>query len=249
MRFFLLLSVISLCIGCKTNKPVSELTSEDVKIEMFKGSCYGKCPIYTIKVYKGGYTTLLATQFGDKQGEYHRTLSKKEYKNLVKAFEEAKFSSFKETYPSDIVDLPLVTITFKDDDARYLTQGRDNRPDALMKLQYMLEDLYDREGWINDKPVEVMTEFKKPEPVDMTAGYLKSRIIVKLKENVTIESWIKDMDAFDLTHKRTLSKDLNLHLITYNTSQTKPARMLRLIKGHPDVLQAEFDKPIQQRSK
>ena len=249
MRFLILIVLLVFSFGCNTPKPVSELTAEDVKIEMYKGSCYGQCPIYTIKIYKGGYTTLLATQFGDKQGEYHRILSRKEYKKFVTAFEDANFPEFKESYPSGIVDFPLVTITYRDKKNRYLTQGRDTRPDELMKLQYMLEDLYEKEGWIQDSAPQVMEEYKELRAFDEGSNEIKNKIIVKLKKGVDIDAWLIDMDAFKLKKDRTLSRDLNLHVVTYNTRHTKPSRMLRLIKGQRDVLEAEFDKPIQQRSK
>lgn len=249
MRILGFITFLAFTLGCRTTKPVSELTSEDVKIEMYKGSCYGKCPIYTIKVYNEGYTTLLATQFGDKKGEYHRTLSRKEYKRLVKAFEDANFPHFKETYPSDIVDFPLITITYRDKDYRYITQGRDTRPDELMKLQYMLEDIYDKEGWIQDSAPQLMEEYKELRAFDEASAMIKNKIIVKLREGVLLDSWIEDMDAFKLTKDRTLSRDLNLHAVKYNARRTNPERMLRLIRGHEDVLEAEFDKRIQQRSK
>ena len=249
MRILGFLVILLSLINCKTVKKPSELTKEDIKIQMTRGACFGPCPIYTITVYEGGYAALNARNFTEREGNYHKQLSKKEYNTLVEAFESAPFSSLLEEYPSEIVDLAKITLKYRGKDGHLkVSRGSDPRPKEHMLLQNKMEALYASKDWIKDTDTTLMEEVRRP-PVDVLTEdkVLEDKIIIKPREGVRLPVWFKEMDSYGIRLVKRVSESQNLWLITYDQNKTKPAEMLRIIKAHKDIEMAEFDKVIVNR--
>ncbi|MGA0257669.1 MAG: DUF6438 domain-containing protein, partial [Saprospiraceae bacterium] len=61
MRILVFISSLFI-IACSSSKDISELGPEDVLISMEKEACFGSCPVYTFKIYTGGYCTFEGKQ-------------------------------------------------------------------------------------------------------------------------------------------------------------------------------------------
>jgi hypothetical protein len=248
MKYYILLFCGLFFFSCKTTKDISQLTEEDVKVYIKRGACFGKCPIYSMKVYDGGYTVLDANKFGKRQGKYSKTLKKKEYKALVKAFNNANVYQFDDEYPSDIPDLPSILITYKGESGKKSIIGKDNRPAEVMELQYMLEKIYDEDNWTLIEAAPVMTEKKETIEVQKEE-FDKSKIIIKPKQGTRLPTFFKEMDKYGVQLVTRISEDQNLWLITYDRSQMDPEEMLDMIKNHKGIEMAQFDKKVTARDR
>ncbi len=231
--------------SCKTTKEVSELTKEDIKIEMTRGACFGKCPIYTIKVYEGGYTTLDASRFTKAMGKFSKKISKKEYKSLVTAFDAANLYQYPEVFENSIADLPLVSMIYNGDQGRKIVRGKDERPTTLKELQYMIEKLYNEDNWTLIEAPAVMekapVDFRTPPKV------IKDQIIIKPKQGERLPPFFKEMEQYGVRLLTRISGEQNLWLITYSTSEIDADKMLKIIQDHPTIEMAEFNKEVSTR--
>lgn len=245
MRYTFIILLALIVSSCKTTKDISQMTEDDVKIEMTRGACYGKCPIYTIKVYEGGYTTLDASRFTKQVGKFSKKLSKKEYKNLVTAFDNANMYQYKEMYDNGIADMPLISIIYKGEEGKKIVRGKDDRPAELLKLQSLIENLYNEDDWILVAAPEVME--KAPVNVHTPPRVLKDQIIIKPKPGKRLPTFIKDLEQYGVRLITRFSEEQNLWLITYSTSEIEAERMLQIVIDHPAIEMAQFNKEVSTR--
>ena len=134
--------------SCGAGKYATKAQEGEVEMSLNKGMCFGKCPVYSIKVMKGGSVELSARKFVEgKKGLYRKKLDKSSYKDLLKVFKESNYTQFLAEYASNIPDLPMVTIGYVAVDTLALVRGKEERPSALMQLQYKMERLAQSEGW------------------------------------------------------------------------------------------------------
>ena len=74
--------IVCFLTNCKSSKEVKTFNSKDIIFSLSKGVCFGTCPVFELKIYNGGYTTLLGEQNTEKLGLYEKVLSPNEYKNI-----------------------------------------------------------------------------------------------------------------------------------------------------------------------
>ena len=232
-----------LMIGCLSPKPYAELTTEDLQIDMTRGGCFGECPIYTISIYKGGRAVLEAKRFTSmEQGKYTKVLNKKQYRQIISAFEEANLYKYPDEYESLIPDLPLYTINWYGSKGKKTVRGRDNRPEEILNLQAMIEALYEDEDW--ELAEQKMNLVKQEDRVMMEEGSTAENIIIKLKEDADSAYFFKDMEPHGIQVIKEISKPLRLWLVTYDNNATTGSRVLSTIKRHEMVEEAQFDKKV-----
>ena len=109
--------------------------------------CRGKCPVYTITIYGDGRAVYAGKKNVDKIGPYEKKLEKSQITELVKAFNDANFFEFKDEYTSKITDLPTTYTTFTTNDKTKQIRDYYGAPEELKKLEKMVEDIANSEGW------------------------------------------------------------------------------------------------------
>jgi hypothetical protein len=234
MKIHLFIAFIFLIASCKTTKEVSELTEDDIKLVLKKGSCFGECPVYTFNVYEGGYCEFIGKMNTNKIGTHSRQLEKGEYKTLIKEFKDSDFSTYKDMYESNIADLPLITMSYVEDGIMKTIKGKRERPEALHRLQFKLEKIAEsKDGWVllNE---EVKEESKGPK-------FNKSQIVLELKHGSQLSRWFNDMR---LQHGIRILKSLDDNegkwLVSYNMNNYSPEDMIGILRNDPNVISADF---------
>jgi hypothetical protein len=106
-----------------------------------------EAPEYKIDLYNNRQMFLDAKKNLDKNGKYMRTLSDKEYSQLVDAFRDADFFKFKAEYTANITDLPTRYITFSYKGEEKKIKDYYGAPEELKELEFMLQSFLDRVGW------------------------------------------------------------------------------------------------------
>ena len=227
--------------SCKAPKEVDDLTEADLRFKMIKGACFGKCPIYKIEIYEGGYTKFYGDRFCDKLGIYDKTLSKEAYKMLVNSFEDANFYDFKDEYESNVPDAPLVKISYKskNNPIKNVT-GKLNRPQELRELQVLLEDIASSKDWnLIEKYEEEIEEVKK----DTKPKVIKTEIIIEPKEDIMLSNWFSEKKKlYGVRIIKKIAPNLNLWLITYDTKKVDGDMILQILQNDSDIISAEFNK-------
>lgn len=138
-----------------TTKPQNDTTTsvnvpKGETITLYKSPCKGTCEEFTMVMYEDG-TVYYTGKFNAKiQGKHTVKLTPKESKNLFKQFEEANYTSFKDSYDDKLImDIQNTYLTYKGKkiEIRY----KPNAPKALKTLLEKVEKIAS----------EVLTELKK----------------------------------------------------------------------------------------
>jgi len=226
--------------SCKTSKEISELTDEDIRFRMVKGGCYGKCPMYIIEIYDGGYTKFYGDRHSAKLGTYDKTINQETIKMLVSAFEDANFYEFKDKYESIVPDAPSVKVTYRSGKLPKKTViGKLERPQELKDLQVLLEDIASSDGWnLLEKPKQIDKEEKKEEEKEV----IKTEIIIEPKPNVAMSKWFNEKkELYGVRIIKKIAPNLNLWLITFDTKKVDGDMLMQILQDDPSILNAEFN--------
>ena len=235
MKFYVLVFSLLLFASCNTTKEISELNENDIVLSLKKSGCFGNCPVYTFNIYEGGYCEFIGKQNTNKIGTHSRQLEKDEYKALVKSFKESNFHDFQDMYESNIADLPLMTISYNDGKVLKTVKGKRERPEELHRLQFKLEKIAEsKSGWT------LINEDIKPE--DKGPKYIKSQIILELKNGNQLSKWFNTMRIdHGIRILKRLDDSEGKWLVSYNVKNYSPEDMIGILRNDPNVLSADFN--------
>jgi len=240
MRYLLALLFIGFLLvlwSCKTTKDTSDLNKLTKVIEMYKSPCFGECPTFSLSIYEGGFVSFNGRAFTDKQGIYVRQLSKSTYKTLLNTFKAANLEQYKDHYPSNLPDLPKVTIKYFSKGGVKSIQGDTERPEAIKDLEKQLDKIANGEGW-------VQREGPAKEEVE-----LSNELIIQFKPQADIPEWVERMEKYGTALVRELGPKSNRWLVQFDEQTIRAHKMLDLVKRSPEVQMAEFNKKIQLRDR
>ncbi len=133
--------------GCKTLKPDARHPEKNgaLVLSMERTPCFGRCPIYQVKLYENGLLIYDAQKFTDTTGCFYRVLSKQQLNQIKNRFAAAGFFSMANTYPEDVktpTDLPSCIVYFSDGKKdKTVTDKRWKTPEALTSLELQIDSL------------------------------------------------------------------------------------------------------------
>ena len=232
--------------SCGSGKYATKAKDGEVEMSLKKGMCFGKCPVYNLKVMKGGMAEISAQKHVQgKKGLYRKKLDKNAYNDLLKTFKESNFTQFPADYKSNIPDLPLVTIGYVVEDTLALVRGKEERPSSLMQLQYKLEKLAQSEGW------DLIEEYTRPDVKveEEKPTYILSEIIILPSPGTMLPKWFKSYEEYGLRVLKRLTPNQNYWLITYDEGKVKPEKILTMLKADDAISEAEFNKETSKRDR
>lgn len=154
MRFIPIILIVLLTSCGTTKKNTSNAVKnidEEAKlvISYLQTSGYNKlAPKYEIKLFNNRQMYLDAIRNLDITGKHMRTLSEKEYNALIKAFTDADFFEFEDSYTSDMTDLPSRYLYFCYDGKEKKILDYYGAPEELKELELLVQSFLDRVGWI-----------------------------------------------------------------------------------------------------
>ncbi|MBI9066340.1 MAG: hypothetical protein JEZ09_03540 [Salinivirgaceae bacterium] len=153
MRILQIIIVLFLFMACGTTKQAAQtnLLDEDAKVVISYKQTMGRnlmAPLYEIELYSNKQMFLNAQKNLDVEGKYMRTLTEKEYNQLIEVFTEADFFNFEDFYISKMRDLPSRYLYFSYDGKEKKVHDYDDAPEKLKELEYFVQSYLDRVGWI-----------------------------------------------------------------------------------------------------
>jgi len=245
------IAIIILLIGglialssCKTTQKI--LTQEEVAalpkvLEYSKGGCRGKCPIFDLTVYEGGWMIFNGKMWTKQVGEATSQLSEEEFATLQADCQKANLWTKKAGYGMNIMDAPTTTIHFYEKDRDKAIEWRIRAPEELTTLSGKIMKIIMGRGWIEG--------LKKDRAARMPEGAITNEIIVQFRENLDAKEWCTNYALYGLRVERTLSTLTPLYLLKFDAERTPPNKMLEIIKKSKKVVSAEFNKRMNTSSR
>jgi hypothetical protein len=248
MARFIMLSLLLSLSACSTTKNVFEFKKEDIVIGLQKGACFGNCSVYNLNIYKNRYVVFEGLINVDKYGVYSKQLSKQEFSDLKTSYDNAGFMNMKDQYSIDIVDMPLITMSYNSNKVMKTILGRSERPDALIKLQLTLEKLSKSDGWKLEKAYEEQsTNDVTNRNLEVKDDIIENQVIIEPSPNIPLAQWFKKYEDYDVQLIKKVAPNLNYWLITYDINKIEPASFIKLLKDDSEIKHAEFNKVISKR--
>lgn len=146
LRLLVLFLVYFLC-GCKAQKPDSKNLEKNGRLvlSMERTACFGRCPIYQIKLYQNGLLVYNAEQFTDTVGCFYSVLTKPEIAVIEEKLKQANFFGLADSYPVGVqtpTDLPSCIVFYnKNGRQKTVTDKRFKSPEMLTYIENSIDSL------------------------------------------------------------------------------------------------------------
>ena len=233
---FFLISFVAIAFmftGCGASANMS-LNNMDKVIEMTKGPCYGRCPVFTLTVYDKGIVSYKGERYTDRLGTYVKKLEKEEMERLLREFKNANLWQYKDAYRGRIPDMQSVSISYYEGSRKKTVTGKEIRPNSVKWLESLLDQVaQSNTGWI-----------QKEAPQDNVPDYLiPNELVVELSEGIDPEEWAKSYVQADMLLEKRLN-DTEFWVFSFDDGLITPDVMLEQVRMDKDVISAEFNKQI-----
>lgn len=253
MNRLLVFSIVSWGIlsffSCKTTKGVPAFKEKDKAMTLEKGSCLGKCAVYTLTIYKNKYALYEGRFNTDKIGKHYKLIPDTTYNQLKMLYEKAGFMNFDSVYTSDIADFPTIVVGYYLGKSPKTVTYKENKPDELSAIQRKLEHVANSFDWT---PMQKSKENMEYTPMDVKrfeedGVNIKNEIIIEPADGVNIEKWLENYEGYKLQIIRKVAPNFNYYIVGWDTNTIRPEEMLLKLKADQRVKTAEFNKKIMQR--
>jgi len=127
-------------------KPATQRDSLLIGFE--KTPCFGRCPVYKVKVYRSGFATYEGLNFTEKLGMYSANFSEDEIARIFKSAAEIGYFSLEDKYDNPMIsDLPSTTSTLNTEDEKKRITARVNVPEKLKNFHKNLAGTLQEKDW------------------------------------------------------------------------------------------------------
>jgi Domain of unknown function (DUF6438) len=133
----------------KTETPTPAASKNSTVIITYEcGACFGRCPIYVVTIDGATKTaTFVGKQNTTKIGTFTKSITDDELAGLVKAIEDAKFTTLENEYLGPITDFPFRTTTYTNNGITKKIRDRSGAPQALTALEKTIAAYAESDGW------------------------------------------------------------------------------------------------------
>ncbi|MFM2394410.1 MAG: hypothetical protein RLZZ546_2392 [Bacteroidota bacterium] len=246
-KLFSLILVIFTIWSCKTKKQVIVDKSIDYKYGYDRGACFGKCPIYNIRITEEGNAIWDAKKWNKVNGRFEKKLTKAQFDKIKSVFNKANLFSLKDEYETMVADLPISTLHESKNGKLKRVRGNEKMPESFeAAVDAMNELVRDEAGWqiIEKYEQDTMDDEREKSKESNT---IFDEIIIEPNPGIRLNQWFKDNENLTIRLIKRISPDLNLWLITYDVNKFSPQEMLENLKRDAAIKTAEFNKKISNR--
>ncbi len=122
--------------------------SDSLVIALDKTPCFGRCPIYKVRIYRSGFATYEGINFVERMGLYSAQLSEQELEGLFAKAEQGGFYDFDEVYDDPrIQDFPSAILTFSPQGQKKKVTIRHEIPPDVKAFFEDMERRFDAMDW------------------------------------------------------------------------------------------------------
>jgi hypothetical protein len=144
---YLLLLTLLLAASCKTIKPDAKHPDKNgtLILSMERTPCFGRCPVYTIKLYENGLLVYNTKQFTDTTACRYTVLTKEKVAGVKTLFNNSQFFDLANQYPEDKktpTDLPSCILFYNNGtQQKTITDKKWGAPETLTALEKSVDSL------------------------------------------------------------------------------------------------------------
>jgi hypothetical protein len=124
------------------------LVPDSAIITWERGSCYGRCPVYKVIIYKSGYTEYEGKHWVDNIGLFTTHFTRSEVKDMVTKAKEIGFFEMESYYHSYATDLPSTFYYIKSPQGTKGIMDKRDGPKALKDFGQFLDELLKNKTFI-----------------------------------------------------------------------------------------------------
>jgi len=244
----LLLSLSLFIISCNGTKkgsadnPAPETIEKSVQVPsgplslgIKRSQCFGKCPVFEFTVNRAGEMTYTGKMHVEKLGVWKGQMPTESRDALWQYFSEQQTKDLKALYNSGAMDTPKSSLMIERKDSMQRIAGDFSMPKRVTAIIDYIDSL-------SNSFDMTLYEAKVPR-----TGILPGEAIIDLAPNGDVDMVCKEFEEYGLFKKRRISPALSLYLLIFDEDKIKPGRMLALLKAHPMVQEAQFNKSADQR--
>ena len=104
----LMIMVLTACAG-----PKNATSNSDVSyMKMWRTTCFGKCPSYSVEVYENGLVRYTGMRFVQDSGIYEKNIGAAKAAEVLGSFTKYRVDTLQKEYKSLIADVPGINFTF-----------------------------------------------------------------------------------------------------------------------------------------
>ena len=218
------------------------------RVTYHRGSCFGRCEVYTLNVYENGLLTFAGERFTDKPGYWEANIDRRRVVSLLDSFERADFASYPRVFISDIPDAPSVTMTYTNEAGNtYTTSFKENYPDELEGLDRALVRLAHGTNFRQVSATIPENVTNTPATVQPVANNTRQELIVHLKPDVNAKAWVIAYAKQNVTVKERISPNGNYYLLESDPNIMGAEELLGFLRQDESVISAQLNQAVTPR--
>lgn len=121
---------------------------DSLLIAFEKTPCFGRCPVYKIKVYRSGFATYEGINFAERMGLYSAYFSEEEIADIFETAKAAGYLDFQSEYDDPrVTDLPSTISTLVFDGEKHRVKARMDIPPRVKDFHENLAVTLAEKAW------------------------------------------------------------------------------------------------------
>ena len=240
-KYLLFPVLVVLSQSCHTYRATNTRTDQEPDwvpwvIKYERGPCFGECPVYLFYLL-ADHNGLIEVKYNLMEpGWYEADLDQEEVHEILMDLEPESWWNQDLSELPEIADLPVLSMLYKHKDGlRWMAVQAKMSADMISVLQ-KLDHMVTEARW---KPTKLRPiEPDVPEPTD---------VIVKLKEGVDIQTWMKKYEAYGIRLKKRIEPKMQFYVVSKDPGLGAANDFLQYIKLDPDVIEAQWDQQVSPR--
>lgn len=236
---------LSLCcaiVSCKTQQQKQVMTEDKNELKEFvlkydRSPCFGQCPVYTFYLLND-HTALVYSKANlmDTSGWYFAKPDQESIVEILELIEPQEWWLQDLRDQPEIADLPAVSLVY-------------HHHAGLRNLSIQSRTSHEFEN-VFGKLNHLVTESRwKPTVLrpDEISQQEMTNVIVQLKDGVDIRQWMKKFDEYGMHLIKRLSPNQQYYLVAKDPAKGFANDFLQLIKRDPEVIDAQWDRKLEER--
>jgi hypothetical protein len=137
--------------GLQEMAPVDAIqmnNSDSLLISYERTPCFGRCPVFKIKVYESGYTTYQGVNFVEYMGYFYTRIDASKLAEIKAAISASDFFSLEDRYDNEqVMDLPSKIYQVDIEGMNKRITARYQVPESLNILGQKMEKIFEGTAW------------------------------------------------------------------------------------------------------
>lgn len=127
---------------------------ENLLVRLQRTACFGKCPVFTVEIFRDGKVTYSGVAHVKKRGQYEAVVELDVIKKIQKRAKEINFFKMSDKYPKgdiEITDIPTTITYIRQGERGKLVADNFDAPKELIEFEKWLEKELDTLDWKESK--------------------------------------------------------------------------------------------------